>query len=68
MALFDYITDKVAEAAGGLFEGLVKTLTAMIESIGESPDNAAATLTLLGFIALILLMFRTYGVTRRAMR
>ena len=64
MGVFDFIKDQVGDAGSALLNGIITTLSGLVEGIGQDPDAAAGTMILLGFIGLILFFFRSIGMKR----
>ena len=50
-----------------MLNGIITTLSGLVEGIGQDPDAAAGTMILLGFIGLMLFFFRSIGMKRRVM-
>jgi len=67
MGVFDYLQEKVEGAGSALLNGIITTLSGLVEGIGQDPDAAAGTMILLGFIGLMLFFFRSIGMKRRVM-
>ena len=64
MGIFDYIQEQAAAGGSALLNGIINTLSGLVEGIGKDPDAAAGTMILLGFIGLILFFFRSIGVRK----